>query len=227
MGGQACVLYGAAEFSRDTDIVILAEEDNLARLTDALERLEAKLIAVPELSIDMLKRGHAVHFRCQHPDVAGIRLDVMSVLRGIDPFDILWKRRTTVETKDNELIDLLSLTDLVTSKKTQRDKDWPMLRRLVEAHAAKYKDHPETLQIEFWLKEARTPELLVHVARRFPECAQKLLIHRPLLKAAMDGNIPLLQKKLDAEEKNERERDRNYWRPLRKELEQLRRSRHN
>ena len=25
MGGQACVLYGAAEFSRDTDLVILAD----------------------------------------------------------------------------------------------------------------------------------------------------------------------------------------------------------
>jgi hypothetical protein len=27
MGGQACVFYGAAEFSRDTDIALLAEPD--------------------------------------------------------------------------------------------------------------------------------------------------------------------------------------------------------
>ena len=33
MGGQACVLYGAAEFSRDTDIAVLAEPDNLDRLS--------------------------------------------------------------------------------------------------------------------------------------------------------------------------------------------------
>jgi len=26
MGGQACVFYGGAEFSRDTDLLILAEE---------------------------------------------------------------------------------------------------------------------------------------------------------------------------------------------------------
>jgi hypothetical protein len=26
MGGQACVFYGAAEFSRDTDLAILADE---------------------------------------------------------------------------------------------------------------------------------------------------------------------------------------------------------
>jgi hypothetical protein len=30
MGGQACIFYGAAEFSRDTDLAILASPDNLA-----------------------------------------------------------------------------------------------------------------------------------------------------------------------------------------------------
>lgn len=33
MGGQACVFYGAAEFSRDTDLAILADAANLARRT--------------------------------------------------------------------------------------------------------------------------------------------------------------------------------------------------
>lgn len=40
MGGQACILYGAAEFSRDTDIIILAEPLNLKRLRLALSRLQ-------------------------------------------------------------------------------------------------------------------------------------------------------------------------------------------
>lgn len=35
MGGQACVFYGAAEFSRDTDLAILADDENLSRLRDA------------------------------------------------------------------------------------------------------------------------------------------------------------------------------------------------
>ena len=29
MGGQACVFYGAAEFSRDTDLLVLWEQDRL------------------------------------------------------------------------------------------------------------------------------------------------------------------------------------------------------
>jgi hypothetical protein len=35
MGGQACVFYGAAEFSRYTDFAILADAANLARLRRA------------------------------------------------------------------------------------------------------------------------------------------------------------------------------------------------
>ena len=36
MGGQACVLYGAAEFSRDIDVAVLVDEENLDRFTSAL-----------------------------------------------------------------------------------------------------------------------------------------------------------------------------------------------
>jgi len=45
MGGQACVFYGAAEFSRDTDLLILADAANLARLEAALHDLQAEQIA--------------------------------------------------------------------------------------------------------------------------------------------------------------------------------------
>jgi len=40
MGGQACVLYGAAEFSRDADFAILASPANLLRLRRARRELE-------------------------------------------------------------------------------------------------------------------------------------------------------------------------------------------
>lgn len=69
MGGQACVFYVAAEFSRDCDIAILCEPQNLSRLQAALDELQARTIAVPPFEADYLLRGHAVHFRCQAPDV--------------------------------------------------------------------------------------------------------------------------------------------------------------
>jgi len=62
-----------------------------------------------------------------------VRVDVMSIMRGVDPFDHLWKRRTALELPGGEPCNLLSMPDLVQAKKTQRDKDWPMIRRLVGA----------------------------------------------------------------------------------------------
>ena len=47
MGGQACVFYGAAEFSRDTDLAIVADEANLVRMRRALDALQAEVISKP------------------------------------------------------------------------------------------------------------------------------------------------------------------------------------
>jgi hypothetical protein len=44
MGGQACVFYGAAEFSRDLDLLILAEAANIESLRRALAELRAEHI---------------------------------------------------------------------------------------------------------------------------------------------------------------------------------------
>ena len=55
----------------------------------------------------------------------------MAALRGVDGFEPLWSRRTTLAIA-GETVDLMRIEDLVRAKKTQRDKDWPMIRRLVE-----------------------------------------------------------------------------------------------
>jgi hypothetical protein len=223
MGGQACVFYGAAEFSRDTDFAILADAANLQRLDAALRELQASVIAVPPLSLDFLQRGHAVHFRCQHPEAAGLRVDVMSKMRGVPGFAELWERRTTLQSIDGTVYELMSLPDLVQAKKTQRDKDWPMIRRLVEADRIACSGTPSLEQVRFWLREARTPELLVELARQFPlETAAMADGSRRLLAAALQGDEAFIEAGLSEEERGERAADRVYWIPLRKELERLR-----
>src|ERR1035437_4212433 len=52
MGGQACVFYGAAEFSRDTDLAIVSTPENLDRLRAALADLDAQCVAVPPVQVD-------------------------------------------------------------------------------------------------------------------------------------------------------------------------------
>lgn len=224
MGGQACVLYGAAEFSRDTDIMAVANADNLRRLQAAVDELRADPIAVPPFERRFLEAGHAVHFRCRLPEAEGIRLDVMSKVRGLPDFDTLWNRRTTLETP-GQAIDVLSLPDLVIAKKTQRDKDWPMITRLVEAHYARHAPAPAEALIDFWLRESRSPAILVEVAGSAPEACRRLASVRPLLEHAVPGREAQLATALRAEEDVEREADRRYWAPLKRELEQLRRDR--
>ncbi len=223
MGGQACVLYGAAEFSRDTDFAILSDTDNLARLDDALADLQAKCIAVPPYEPKFLAMGLAVHFRCQHPDARDMRIDVMSKMRGVALFARLWARRSTFELADLS-VEVLSLPDLVQAKKTQRDKDWPMLSRLVEGNYFTNRECPTVQQIEFWLCELRTPSLLDEVAHRYPADCARLKSVRPLLQHVGEG-VELLEQALHDEEMREREADRSYWEPLRRELQRLRQER--
>jgi hypothetical protein len=116
MGGQACIFYGAAEFSRDLGLLVLADAQNLERLQLALADLEAEPVAVPALGEAILAKGHAAHFRCRRADVAGLRIDFMSRYRGGPGFGDLWRRRTTIET-DGQTIDLLALEDLVGANK--------------------------------------------------------------------------------------------------------------
>ena len=196
MGGQACVLYGAAEFSRDLDLCVLAEPENLENLVRAMATLEARSIAVPELDRAHLDRGHAVHFRCGREDVAGLRVDIMSRMRGVDGFEELWRRRTTVHDEGGE-IDVLSLPDLVNAKKTQRDKDWPMIRRLLEQELELCAGHPVA-------------------------AAQQ---SRPAVDAARRGELELTRSLLSKEEQAESDDDTLYWSSLRRELEWMRRSR--
>jgi hypothetical protein len=218
MGGQACILYGGAEFSRDTDFVVLCEGHNLKRLQSALDELRAEAVFVPPLRAEHLLRGHACQFRCRAAGVSGSRVDVMSVMRNCDPFPALWRRRKRLRLPGIGSINVLSLPDLVAAKKTQRDKDWPMIRRLLEADYVTAHHRATAARIAFWLQEMRSPELLVELAGRYPRRAAIACRNRPLLRHAIASTFGKLQAALDREEAKERATDRAYWMPLRREL---------
>jgi hypothetical protein len=223
MGGQACVLYGAAEVSRDTDLAVLVEDRNLEALRSALAELKAERIAVPPFQREYLERGFAVHFRCFDSEAYRQRIDVMSYMRGVAPFYDLWERRTILADSEGTEYAVLSLPDLVRSKKTQRDKDWPMIRRLLEADYRNRRENPSEADVQFWLLELRTPELLVEVARDFPTSAASFASERPLLRSLRIRDRAVLERALVDEELRERAIDRTHWEPLKKELERLRR----
>lgn len=223
MGGQACVLYGAAEFSRDLDLAVQVDEANLANLHKALAELEASVIAVPPFDRQFLERGHAVHFRSQLPEMHRLRIDIMTRMRGVDPFPVLWERRTVVPVGDLE-IDLLAIGDLIAAKRTQREKDWPMTNRLVEAHYLANVEVPTNESICFWLTESFDLSFLEQLVARFPEQSSSLKEKRPVLRALVENQLENARSLLQKERRTIEIEDETYWAPLIKELHLLRSS---
>ncbi len=222
IGGQASIIYGASEFSRDTDFVVLCDAGNLERIKKSLRYLKAENIYVPPLEKKYLDKGHACHFRSHCKSSRGMRIDILAKLRGCDDFEKLWKRRYMVKLPANKSIDVISLEDLVSSKKTQRNKDWFMLNNLIQNDIVLTRK-PVIGKIKWWFMECRNPETLIDLAGRYRKIAERTKEARPLLKYALQGKSRDLQDALKKEELAEREKDRKYWQPLRKELEVLRR----
>jgi hypothetical protein len=223
IGGQACIFYGAAEFSRDVDYGVLVDPENLLKIKSALDELGAERIFMPDLSEEVLKRGHACHFRFPKNDPKGARIDVLGKMRGVDDFSEVWNRKKEIPVPGIGNIPVMGLSDLVQSKKTQRDKDWPMIRRLVESDFFNTPDPPPAEQIRFWLMECRTPDLLITLREKFKSQANNLLTLRPLLAQALSGQEEVIRVLLKEEEEHERKLDQEYWAPLRRELEIWRR----
>ena len=118
--------------------------------------------------------------------------------------------------------ELLALSDLVQAKKTQRDKDWPIVRRLIEADYYQHHARAEEQRVRFWLRELRTPELLMDLGQNYSQLCRELAPERPLLEAVLADNFGQVVHALKEEERREREADRLYWLPLKQELERLR-----
>src|SRR5581483_11702504 len=207
-----------AEFSRDVDLAVLAENSNLARLRAAMEELQAELVLFPPLDFEELRKGHACQFRVGSAAAPGLRIDIMSAMQGCDPFEDLWRRRRRMALPGVGTVNLLAMPDLVQANKTQRDKDWPMIRRLVEADYHNRSSRPAVGQIRFWLKEARTPEILRELCLRYPKSAAAVAADRPVLRVALNGNLGAVHNALRKEEEILRAKDRAFWQPLKDEL---------
>ena len=98
-----------------------------------------------------------------------------------------------------------------------------MIARLVEASYFAGRDSATDERITFWLRELRSPQLLLETVARFPQEAERTIPSRGLLQLAVAKNADALRRALLEEEGRERDADRLYWKPLRDELERLRR----
>ena len=128
----------------------------------------------------------------------------------------------TLQDDDGVVYEILGIEDLVKAKKTQCDKDWPMIQRLVDAHYDAFRNHPTDDQVRFWLRESRNPEVLITIAATFPEIRDQLLSTRPVLQETLSASRTAVRQSLRDEELKERNADERYWQPLKAELVSLR-----
>lgn len=101
-------------------------------------------------------------------------------------------------------------------------RDWPVIELLVTIHHRENAVHPTAEHVDFWLREARTAELLVDLCDRFPREAHVLATQRPLIQLARQRTLDAWRAALDAEVRAEQAKDHDYWEPLRRELERYR-----
>lgn len=220
MGGQACVFYGVAELSFAVDLVIaFPTYESWIHLEGALHELYAAPVGLPPLKREFLEHGHSVSLRCLHPECADFYIHLRATWRGAEAFPALWERRTTASVEEEEF-ELLALPDLIGTYKTNSDRDWSVIRRLVESHFLEFRTDSTPQRIQFWQEEARTPAILLAVARQFPEAQSS---REAALLASEDADENAIEAALKREEEREREADRVYWAPLKRELEELRR----
>jgi len=107
------------------------------------------------------------------------------------------------------------------------DAEWAEWYRLTPVQRWMESEHrtdANPARVKFWLQELRTPELLIEVAQSNAALCRRLVSKRPPLAKAVSGDARELEQGLRDEELAEREIDRRYWLPLRKELEALRRA---
>ncbi len=82
-----------------------------------------------------------------------------------------------------------------------------MIRRLVDAHYDEFSSEPNDDRVRFWLRESRTPEVLVAVASQYPQLLNEIQSARPLLAEARADTGSVLQEELEREQATEKRVD--------------------
>ena len=225
ISGQACVLYGASQFTEDIDLWVRPSAADLGGLLAALARARAvvhKLTPRPTLSL--LRRGHGFHFLIP-PDTY---VDVMGRPPRVGPFSRAWSRARPMETDWGRLL-VASPEDLVLLKRTNRPSDYEAISNLVRMRTEEAPGDPKVAR--WGLRNTFDVDDLIALARSTGG-RPKMLPKRPALKALLpvgpgkdrvSAEMRRRASRLLALEAAEiQERGRRYWLPILRELRLLR-----
>jgi len=221
IAGRACIFYGATEFTRDLDIWVEPETENLAQIRQAMKQLGAKQRFLPPLERKYLLKGHASHYM-----VGDFRIDILGRPPRVGSF---LKAQSSAELTAIGGVScrIVDLANLVKMKKTQRARDYEVIQRLVDAVFEYADTHPdEQNTLGPWLaRELRTIDNLHRMAKKWKNGKNYLRqCERPICKAVLnmehfnEKNREYLLSILEKETRELQFRDREYWRQKMREI---------
>jgi hypothetical protein len=204
ISGQASILYGAATFSEDIDLWVNPTQANLNNLTRSLAACRARVYKLtPPLTLRYFRRGHGFRFTLPaRPDP--VYLDIMSRPPRVGSFASSRQRAQIMKT-DWGVLPVVSIEDLIALKKTRRLYDYDVISNLLQIRLAQ-SVRPSRLLLRWAMRESFRAEDRVGFAeqlgRRMTDSEARRQVAR---------EIPKWQ-----------EKDVAYWRPIVRELRELR-----
>lgn len=132
VGAYAVIFYTEPRYTKDIDIWVRPEQENARKVLDALKKFGAP---VSELTVADLSNPAMMYQLGIEPN----RIDILMDVEGLK-FSGAWKNRVASR-YDNEKIFLLSINDLIKSKKKagrpQDNLDLVKLNRIRKIHSRK------------------------------------------------------------------------------------------
>jgi len=131
IGGQATVVYGAAQFTQDFDVWVKPTKTNLEALLRALSRCGARYHKLtPPVTLRNALRGHGFHFLVPTAGSTPVPLDVMARPPRVGAYASARRRARRIATPWGTLR-VVAPEDLVLLKRTNRPGDYDVVARLV------------------------------------------------------------------------------------------------
>ncbi|NUN47423.1 MAG: hypothetical protein HUU15_01170 [Candidatus Brocadiae bacterium] len=227
IGGQATVVYGAAQFTQDFDLWVEPSPANRDALIRALARSVARVHKLtPPLTVQNLRRGHGFHFLIPDQGIV-VPLDVM----GRPPRVGAWPaaaRRARVTNTPWGRIPVVSPVDLVNLKRTNRPGDYAVAARLARLVVRETPRPSPALLVwaaENTLDVEELASLIQQHRAAFEAAAKKLPpAARLLLRARSSTDRSYLRAEAEIHRSLARalRTGREYWTPILAELRALR-----
>jgi hypothetical protein len=234
IGGQATVIYGAADFTQDVDIWVRPDAKNFARLLRSLAACRARVHKLtPPLTLFWARRGHGFHFLIPTRQWR-VPLDVLARPPRVGSFGAA-RKRARVENTDWGQVPVVAEEDLVLLKRTNRPEDYAIISRLAMLRIAKIQDPSRSL-VAWAAANAFSAEDLAELTNRFgkwlrpgdgvaPKATERFLARRKKGIEISASDLAFAERELLRAMMRFIDAGRAYWIPRLQDLRELRTAR--